>query len=984
MENRYSRQIGAIGKDVMSKLINLKVVILGCDTVGMECAKSLALMGIKHFYLYDNTKATQKYNGRIINYVNKKSNKKTLGQLCKEFINELTCSSVKVVLLEKKGLVNNLIKTKKDFYDCIVDTRVESNTFEYESVAKKHNKPYIYGHNVGLLGYVFSNFGSWNVLDDDGENTISGFIGRKEIDKDNNSIKIFIDGIKNLPTNKSYVIKSRSGSEISGIISTKKIDKDKILNTSELVLNIEYSDKLEKFLEGELNYQYFEKKDSKIYESKSYDKTKKVISIPDNNYKYIDLTSSFNINSKSKKVHEKLVNYLSHKDKSKISGVNTDTKFYPLGVIIGSILAHEVVKCSHKYIPLQEELVFDYSGLKSSNLYLSRGNYWDMNSLLDRDLVRKIKKLKMFMIGCGALGCEISKNLVMMGFGECYSGRLDVTDMDTIELSNLSRQFLFRPEDINKNKSDILKYRIIGYKDYYESNIISLNNEVGETSETTFSRKYWEEKDIIINALDNVAARKYVDNCCNKYDKPLFESGTLGTKCNTQVILPYETATYSEIKDPVDNSIPMCTVRNFPHKKEHSVEWGLDLFSKIFTDSINDYNNFIKAPTKTVELIKSINNDTLIAERLRNLINILEFKSNQTPESLIDLVNKTFSYCYILPITEILQTFPTDMKNSTGERFWSGKKLMPKQLTHKDVTIDFIQSIGKLLEYNVETIEESIKIERDQKASNNLSNMETKTLNIDEENDKVEVIISDQELKILNEKIDYLSETINDIDYLPIAEAKYEKDDDLHNNIMTNIVNLRSRCYSIEECDNLTIKLISGRIVPALSTTTSIIGGFVMIDILKYLSSNSKKWIIKPTECNINLATNQYNIYDSLKPKVTYNKMYSDEFGMNILTIPSDYNTWSKLRIKGAKEYVNTVSELVKYLEQQYKIPEPDMLSVGNIILYTKGKEANMDIRDIYKKLDKNITEMITIDICASSDKFEPILTPPILYSYLN
>ena len=93
----------------------------------------------------------------------------------------------------------------------------------------------------------------------------------------------------------------------------------------------------------------------------------------------------------------------------------------------------------------------------------------------------------------------------------------------------------------------------------------------------------------------------------------------------------------------------MCTVRNFPHKKEHSVEWGLDLFSKIFTDAINDYNSFIKDPTKCIDLIKSVNNDTLIAERFRNLINILEFKGNQNVESLIDLVNKIFSYSYILP-----------------------------------------------------------------------------------------------------------------------------------------------------------------------------------------------------------------------------------------------------------------------------------------------------------------------------------------------
>ena len=197
-------------------------------------------------------------------------------------------------------------------------------------------------------------------------------------------------------------------------------------------------------------------------------------------------------------------------------------------------------------------------------------------------------------------------------------------------------------------------------------------------------------------------------------------------------------------------------------------------------------------------------------------------------------------------------------------------------------------------------------------------------------------------------------------------------------------MNLRAKSYTIEESDNLTVKLISGRIVPALSTTTSIIAGFVMIDILKYLSSNSKKWIIKPTECNINLATNQYHIYDSLKPKVTHNKMFSEEFGMNIETIPSDYNTWSKLRIKGSQTYVSTVLELVKYLEQEYKIQEPDMLSIGNHIIYSKGSKVSTDFKDIYSRLDKNITEILAIDICASTEKHVPILIPPILYSYLN
>jgi len=980
MENLYSRQIGAIGKDAMAKIVNLKVVVLGCDTVGVECVKSLALMGVKHFYLYDNTKVSHKYNGRIINY--KKNSKNTLAELCKYFIDELTCSSAKVSVLTKKGLVNNLLKSKPNMYDCLVETRTNSNTFEYEEITRKHKKPYIYGHNVGLLGYVFSNFGEWNVLDIDGENTLSGYIS-SYIQTDDN-VKITVDGLKNMPSNESFVLKSLSGNEYTSQILSKKIINNKVLNTSELELTVKTDAKLTLFLGKEQNIQYFEKKTCNVFTSSHFVKTKTNFEIPNDNYKYIDLTSSFNNDSKTNNVHENIVKYLAHKDKIKIPSINTETKFYPLGVIIGSILAHEVIKVSHKYIPLQEELVFDYTGLKSSNLYISKGNYWDVNALLDRDLVRKIKKLKMFMIGCGALGCEISKNLIMMGFGECYSGRLNITDMDTIELSNLSRQFLFRPEDINKSKSDVVKTRLIKYKDYYESSINSFNNEVGTTSEKMFSRRWWEGNDIVINALDNVEARKYVDSICNKYDKPLFESGTLGTKANTQVILPYETATYSEIKDPVDNSIPMCTVRNFPNNNEHCVEWGLDLFSKVITDAILDYNTFIRNPDKAIETIKSINNDTLISERYRNLINLIELKINPSNLNVVNYVNSIFNYNYILPVREILTTFPKDMINSVGEPFWSGKKRLPKELTYKDINIEFMIAIAKLLDIDVVDLDSKIIEESNKLSNNKLNSLQKKEINIDEKSDKVDIIVSEEEKVALINQITLYSKDILDKNLNLVNEAKYEKDDNLHNIVMTNIVNLRARCYTIDESDNLTIKLISGRIVPALSTTTSIIAGFVMIDILKYLSSNSKKWIIKPTECNINLATNQYNIYDSLKPRVTHNKMYSEEFAMPIETIPADFNTWSKLRIKGAKVYVNTILELVKYLEQEYRIPEPDMLSIGNLIIYSKGNNVNTDFKDIYSKLDKNITEILTIDVCVNNADFVPIITPPILYSYLN
>ena len=78
--------------------------------------------------------------------------------------------------------------------------------------------------------------------------------------------------------------------------------------------------------------------------------------------------------------------------------------------------------------------------------------------------------------------------------------------------------------------------------------------------------------DGITNALDNVDARKYVDRRCVYYRKPLLESGTLGTKGNTQVVVPSLTESYSSSQDPPEKSIPSCTLKNFPNAIEHTIQ----------------------------------------------------------------------------------------------------------------------------------------------------------------------------------------------------------------------------------------------------------------------------------------------------------------------------------------------------------------------------------------------------------------------------
>lgn len=128
----------------------------------------------------------------------------------------------------------------------------------------------------------------------------------------------------------------------------------------------------------------------------------------------------------------------------------------PMAAFLGGVVAQEVVKFTGKFTPLHQFLYFDMFELcppsEPADWKPVGSRYDDQISIFGASFQQELANMKLFLVGAGALGCEYLKSLALMGVG-CGGGKVTVTDMDRIEISNLNRQFLFRQSDVGHSKS---------------------------------------------------------------------------------------------------------------------------------------------------------------------------------------------------------------------------------------------------------------------------------------------------------------------------------------------------------------------------------------------------------------------------------------------------------------------------------------------------------------------------------------------------
>ena len=748
-------------------------------------------------------------------------------------------------------------------------------------------------------------------------------------------------------------------SEWIKICSGSKECEVRIIESTLTSIKIPYSNTVKQFLDSHSNVRIVEYK-------KPYEKTCKSIhdKINSKSYQYISLESSFK-DKKSDKIYDSLIEYIIKQSNNHILNELKNKEFFLVGSIIAGIISHELIKITGKYTPIDNDILIDISKINGTHKYTS--NYSHRSAeFLDKELIKLIRKQTIFMIGAGALGCEISKNLGMLDFCTGIKSGFYVTDMDTVELSNLNRQFLFRNDSINKFKSDEIVKRMEEYAPKMKT--MAYKEAVGKESENIFNNVFWKNKSIIINALDNVEARKYVDSKCVENEKPLFESGTLGSKCNTQTIIPHKTATYSELTDIDDKTIPMCTIRSFPNKIEHCIEWGLEIFNVIITRPLEDMDMIFNNTDKFINEMSNPENIYNNMERLDLVEKYLNMFKKKDLISFIELAEYLYDKYFVEPIKDLLYSFPDDLKDEHGNSYWSGKKLKPKLTNFRVNGVDFCKELFKIVNININLGEWSDEYLNTYESKKNI--YKCKKIYINEEKDKVKIEHNICVDECITKAKKILSQ-YSDIKRC-IKSVLYDKDDENLVDIMTVLCNQRASIYNINLADKLDIKLISGRIIPALCTTTTVIAGFVIIEILKYLIE------CKPSDININLGINQYIMFDSYKPKTSYDNMFSNIYGMKVNTVPYKFTTWSFLKISCTKESCSDINNIVEILSDEYGI-NIEMMTIGNKIIFEKSMKENKSIYKIYRECDIQMCENLIVNLCCINDNGNPIITPPLL-----
>jgi len=251
----------------------------------------------------------------------------------------------------------------------------------------------------------------------------------------------------------------------------------------------------------------------------------------------------------------------------------------------------------------------------SKDLTSEERNLYDRQFRLEGWSQKLVKNSRVLMVGIGGLGCEIAKNLAMLGVGH-----IDLVDLDIIEHSNLNRQILFAGAKLGEPKATVAAKKLTEIN----PNIIIKGY---HTSLERLDPALYQAADVVVGGLDSMNARLNLNAQCMRFRKTLVDGGISGYHGHVYTVFPYKNACYECNPLPVGESDEMaaCTVVGVPRKRIHCLFKGDMAFKEEFDRDPNP---------------KNINDMKFIQKIANELVNKHNYLPEYTEDDIVKIIDR--------------------------------------------------------------------------------------------------------------------------------------------------------------------------------------------------------------------------------------------------------------------------------------------------------------------------------------------------------
>lgn len=156
----------------------------------------------------------------------------------------------------------------------------------------------------------------------------------------------------------------------------------------------------------------------------------------------------------------------------------------------------------------------------------------------------KLHNAKVLIIGAGGLGCPLLLSLVTAGVGN-----ITIVDNDNVDESNLARQILFSPGDLNKNKAEIAARKLKAINPEVEISAIA------ERFCANLAKELCPKHDFLIDCTDNFQSRYLINDSCVEFNKPFISASLLKYQAQVAVYNFNNSGTYRCLFPEPSNSL---------------------------------------------------------------------------------------------------------------------------------------------------------------------------------------------------------------------------------------------------------------------------------------------------------------------------------------------------------------------------------------------------------------------------------------------